>query len=100
MLSHSGLSFVTYNWKLFQCHHRLCAIHHGMADRPTQTPWTFGDLKGTRPWSHRIELGRQARLSRTFTLTYIPEFITFPPKEFLPVRPLRSLVSDQVPLPL
>ena len=62
--------------------------------------WAFGDLKGARPWSHRIELGRQVRRSRTFTLTYTPEIITFPPTEFLPVRPLRSPGSDQVPLPL
>ena len=60
----------------------------------------FGDLKGARPWSHRIKLSRQARLSHTFTLTYTPEVNTFPPTEFLPVRLLRSLGSDRVPLPL
>ena len=69
------------------------------SDGPTQTPWAFGDLKGARPWSHRIELSRQAGPSRTFTLTYTPEVATFPPTEFLPVRPLRSPGNDQVPLP-
>ena len=33
----------------------------------------------------------------TVTLTYTPEIITFPPTEFLPVRPLRFPGSDQVP---
>ena len=41
-------------------------------------------------WSHRIELGRQARLSHTFKFTYTSEVITFPPIEFLPVRLLKS----------
>ena len=97
--SHSSLSFVTYDRKLFQGHHRLYAIHHRIVDGPTQTPYASGDLKGTRSWSHRIELGKQARPSRTFTLTYTPEVMTFPPTECLQMRPLRSPGSDQVPLP-
>ena len=98
-LSCSGLSFVTYNRKQFQCRHRLYGIHHGTADGPTQTPWTFGDIKGVLPLSHRIKLSRQAKLNCTFTLTYTPEVITFPPTEFLQMRPMRSLGSDRVPLP-
>ena len=98
-LSCSSLSFVTYDRKVFRCRHTLCAVHHGIADGSTQTPWAFGDLTGARPWSHRIELSRQARPSRTFTLTYTPEVATFPPTECLQMRPLRSPGSDQVPLP-
>ena len=94
MLSRSSLSFVTYDQKLFRCHHRVCAIHHGIADEPTQTPWASGDLKDACPWRHRSKVGKQARPSHTFTLTYTPEVITFPPTEFLPVRPLRSPGSD------
>ena len=30
------------------------AIHHGITDGPTQTPWPPGDPKGTCLWSHRI----------------------------------------------
>ena len=55
----------------------------------------LGTLRGACLWSPRIELGRQTRPSCTFTLTYTPEVITFPPTEFLPVRSLKSEATER-----
>ena len=96
-LSPRGPSLVTHDQKPFLYHHRPSAIHYGISDRPTQSPWAPRDPKGTCLWSHRILLSRQVRPNRTFTFTYTPDVIIFPTRESLPVRLLKSWGVNRCP---